>query len=74
MRYASVDRRTNIFPKTRSGALLRLRDVANDPQAVQQQLNQVNAIRQTVAQGKIHVSFREFNLTIVFCVHALLMQ
>ncbi|PLW37632.1 hypothetical protein PCANC_22078 [Puccinia coronata f. sp. avenae] len=33
-----------------TGALTRLRDVANDPQAVQQQLKQVNALRQPVAQ------------------------
>ncbi|PLW16082.1 hypothetical protein PCASD_20501 [Puccinia coronata f. sp. avenae] len=38
-----------------TGALTRLRDVANDPQAVQQQLKQVNALRQPVAQCTNHM-------------------
>ncbi|PLW37261.1 hypothetical protein PCASD_09416 [Puccinia coronata f. sp. avenae] len=40
-----------------NGALLRLRDVAKNPQAAQQQLNQVNAIRQTVAQANNGTQF-----------------
>ncbi|PLW29744.1 hypothetical protein PCANC_20885, partial [Puccinia coronata f. sp. avenae] len=38
-----------------TGALTRLRDVANDPQAVQQQLKQVNALRKPVAQCTNHM-------------------